>query len=136
MVHLGLRMMLQDFVTTQPDEQEHEDNVGEQPDPSDMLEVRCATDFLMSELAEVSEEDVQNCLKEFNLNDYPLSDNPSPSFTPSPPNDTNFDQFANISKNLDSNESCYTAPERFADIVQQALYDPSVFGHDAFDFSF
>ena len=97
----------------------------------EMLEVRCATDFLMSELAVISEEDVQNCLKDFDLTHYP-----SPSLSHSPSNDTNFEQFSNISKNLDSNESCNTAPERFADIVQQALYDPSVFGHDAFDFSF
>jgi hypothetical protein len=90
----------------------------------------------MSQLAEVSEDDVQNLLKDFNLTDYPLPDNQTPSVPSLQNNNNNFEQFTNISKSLDGTESSNTRPEKFADIVQQALYDSSVFGPNDFDFSF
>jgi hypothetical protein len=125
-----------EFATHEPEDQQNVDNVGGLPDPNEMLEVQCATDFLMSQLAEVSEDDVQNLLKDFNLTDYPLPDNQTPSVPSLQNNNNNFEQFTNIAKSLDGTESSNTRPEKFADIVQQALYDSSVFGPNDFDFSF
>ena len=131
---LGLRQMLQDFVV-QPNEGEVDGDEGEQPNPNEMLEVQKDKYFL----PELSAEEVESVLNGFDLTDYQFDDSPtasSPSLQPLQPNSSTYDKFATISDSLKGTESSDTPPIAFIDIVQQALYDPSVFGPDAFDLTF
>ena len=134
----GLRQMLQDFVAQPgPDEGEDGGDANEQPNPNDMLEVQFDKGFL----PELSAEEVESVLNEFDLTDYDLTectldDSPTPSSPSLQPSSSTYDKFATISKSLEGTESSDTNPIVFIDIVQQALCDPSVFGTDDFDLTF
>jgi len=128
---LGLRQALQDFVA-KPEEGEIDGDADEGPNPNELLEVQNNLDFL----PELSAEEVDSFLSEFDLTEYPFSDSPTASSPSLQPNSTTYDKFANISKNLEGTESSNTTPLTYIDIVQQALYDPSVFGPGAFDLTF
>ena len=128
-IPLGLRQVLEDFVD-QPEEGAAGADVCEQQDPSNILEVQNAE----SELAEISAEDIDSVLAKFDLTQYILSVSPTASSPSLQTNSTSFEKFSAISKSLE--ESSNITPDSFVDIVQQSLSDPSVFGYDAFDFSF
>ena len=128
-----------------------------------MLEVLNDTDNFL--LAELSAEDVDSILEEFDLTSYSFPESPtSTSFeqcdlslggkepsvsTPdtlpdiqitsvpsAQSNSTSFETFATISKCLEGTQSSKTNPDTFVDIVQQALNHPSVFGQDGSQFYF
>ena len=116
-----------------------------------MLEVLNDTDNLM--LGELSAEDIDSVLEQFDLTDYSIVDSleglelsvttpdtlPDIQITSDPSvqtNSTSFEKFATISKCLEGTKSSNTNPDTFVDIVQQALSHPSVFGQDGSQFYF
>ena len=128
---LGLRQVLQEFVV-KPEEGEVGGDALEQPNPNDMLEVRNENGFL----PEFSAEEIERVLKEYDLTEYTFADSPTASSPSLQPNSSTYDKFATISKSLEGTESSDTTPIAYIDILSQALYDPSVFGPDAFDLTF
>ena len=156
-ITLGLRQVLQDFVVPEEVTADVDEEVG---DPGDLLEVQNETVNCM--LANLSAEDVDSVLEQFDLTLFSFPDSPtsipsiqtnSTSFTTVTTPDTladntitsvpsvettstSFEKFVTISKSLEGTQSSNTNPDTYVDIVQQALYHPSVFGQDGSDFYF